>query len=148
MAKGARLSRILGSFDVACIAGALLAGALGCSGGGGGALPTSALLRVDDPDLRGASGDGRLSLSEALELASGARSLADLDEGERARVEGEPGAQSSDRISFAAGLRIAVRRQPGAVTAILPVLTGDGDEIDGSGATIDGSALGDEPQAS
>src|SRR5262249_4597302 len=74
MAKGARLSRISGSFDLACLAGALLAGALGCSDGGG-AVATPARLRVDDPDLRGAPGDGRLSLSEAIELASGTRSL-------------------------------------------------------------------------
>src|SRR5262249_59253497 len=84
--------RMNGSIAAGCIAVAVLACAAGCSDGGGdGALGSrSARIRVDDPDFQGALGDGRLSLSEAIELANGALSLADLDPTERGRVDGEP----------------------------------------------------------
>jgi hypothetical protein len=109
---------------------------------------TGAVLTVDDPDSVGAVGDGRLSFSEAIELASGTLSLDALDRTERAAVDGAPGARSADSIRFAPGLRVTVRRRAERVASVLPPLTGARDEIDGTGATIDGSLLGNEPQAS
>jgi len=109
---------------------------------------TDSVLTVDDPDYLGAVGDGRLSLGEAIELASGTLSLDALDRTERAAIRGTPGARSADSIRFAPGLRVAVRRRAERVVSILPPLTGAGDEIDGSGATLDGSLLGEEPQES
>ncbi|MBM4244955.1 MAG: hypothetical protein FJ148_14260 [Deltaproteobacteria bacterium] len=109
---------------------------------------TDSVLIVDDPDDLGAVGDGRLSLGEAIELASGTLSLEALDRTERAAISGTPGARSADSIRFAPGLRVAVHRRAERVVSVLPPLIGAGDEIDGSGATIDGSLLGSEPQES
>lgn len=108
----------------------------------------ASIITVDDAHFRGELGDGRLSLSEALEIAAGALPAAALGPVERALVQGTPGAASQDTIRFVAGLRVRLERQPEPVVAILPALRGTGDEVDGSGATIDGSALGEEPQAS
>lgn len=147
MVRSSRLSRIRRRHAEAAIGAALLALVASCSDGGVGD-EAGAILQVDDPDFRGALGDGRLSVAEAIELASGALPLAALDPAERRRAVGVPGADSPDRIRFAPGLRIAVRRQAGPVETTLPPLTGSGDVIEGNGASIDGSALAGEPQRS
>jgi hypothetical protein len=105
-------------------------------------------LTVNDEDFLGDVGDGRLSLSEAIELASGELPVSRLSPDERAQIDGDPGAAEADQIRFVPGLRVNVRRHEEAIGSILPPLTGDGDSIDGGGVVIDGSAMRGEPQPS
>ncbi|HYC24349.1 MAG TPA: hypothetical protein VEI94_16685 [Candidatus Bathyarchaeia archaeon] len=124
-----------------------LAALAGSSCGDRGGAGAGAVLTVNDPDFQGTVGDSLLSLTEAIELATGALAPGALSAGERARISGRPGAGRPDRIRFAAGLTIAVRAVPESVDSILPPLTDPGDAVEGLDVVIDGSAMGGQPQA-
>jgi hypothetical protein len=96
-----------------------------------------AVLIVDGDDFRGATGDGALSLTEAIEVAGGTLDPAALDAAERARISGRPGRGRHDGVRFAPGLVVRLRRVDAPVDAILPPLTDPGDAIDGAGAVLD-----------
>ncbi len=105
--------------------------------------PVPGQLTVTDTDMVGTSGDGVLSLVEAVQLANGRRSLDDLDDGERSYVRGEPGAGAGDVITVDIGTdgRLLI---PGGDTWILELFGNDGDVIDGGGAVVTPSAADGE----
>lgn len=119
-----------------------------CRAAGRRAACSGASLTVDDPDFRGELGDGALSLSEALSLATGALVPESLSPEERAHLAGTPGAGRADRIRLRPGLVVRLRRVAGPVDSILLPLVDPGDSLNGEGAVIDGRALGDTPQES
>ncbi|MCH7483980.1 MAG: right-handed parallel beta-helix repeat-containing protein [Chloroflexi bacterium] len=112
-----------------------------CGNGSGNDSPTLLVNSLADTDER----DGTLTLREALLVATGQISLADLDDAELAQVDGAAGPQSDDVIrldeALSAGATIALESS-------LPVLSSGGDTIDGRpvggeeapGLVIDGSA--------
>jgi hypothetical protein len=113
---------------------ALVAAGPACGDGDDDNGPESASLVVntaDDVSER----DSDLSLREAIELATGVLLSPDLTDEELAQVDGDPGNESADTITF--------DLQEGAVIELgeaLPSLTRGNDVIDGEGAvTIDGS---------
>jgi CSLREA domain-containing protein len=101
-----------------------------------GASPTlNATLGVDDPSSTGVVGDDLLSLSEAIRLAGGLLSPLALSEAERARIDGEPGANSPDLIRVELGEGAILTTPAGAPFG--PVLNGnEGDVLDGGGAIL------------
>jgi len=108
---------------VAAVAALLLA----CSGSGG------AELRVNS-SADAAERDGRLTLREALLLASGGMQVGELDGGEAAQVSGTPGRDSADTIVFQqaeGGSRGA------ALESSLPPLSSGRDIIEGTGDGTD-----------
>jgi hypothetical protein len=126
-ALGARCTRLAASCRGCCAAG--------------GAHCGGATLEVDDPEGRGAPGDGRLSLTEALDLAAGRLAPSALDVRERRHVHGSPGAGHADRIRFARRLTAAIRRVDAPVVSVLPALDA-GDAIIGGGTRLYGSSMG------
>jgi hypothetical protein len=106
-----------------------------------------AVLTVNDAADPGILGDGSLSLSEAVRLATGdlpcpgsTASCAGLSAGERAQVAGDtPGPAVADTIRFGVP-RVALAGN--GTAEALPPLDAGGDTIDGEGATVvDGAAL-------
>jgi hypothetical protein len=95
-----------------------------------------ATLKVTDANGVGATGDNRLSLSEAIALANGGLRVDQLSAAEKALVRGQPGAGRADRI------QVAVReiRLPAAAArtqSALPRLIGnDFDSLDGQGVVL------------
>lgn len=111
-------------------------------------MPTGATLTVNDADAIGTVGDGRLSLAEAIRLANGDLTPAQLDKGELRQVRGTPGPAAADRIRFAVKggvvrLPLQVQARPDQAFAVLqsksrmPVMKGnDGDSIEGRGIRL------------
>lgn len=110
-------------------------------------LTGASTLVVNDPDAVGEVGDERLSLTEALQLASGALGDGTLSAAERAQLDGVPGAGSGDEIRFDVdGGRIEVPEQtvpwgfewePAPAETGLPRLENNtGDRIVGGGVII------------
>jgi hypothetical protein len=98
--------------------------------------PFAATLAVDDSDAWGVLGDARLSLAEAIFVASGQLPLLDLSDAERAHIQGDPGALSADRIRVELG-EGAILTTPAGASFALPILMGnDGDVLDGGGAIL------------
>ncbi|GIW41382.1 MAG: hypothetical protein KatS3mg076_1959 [Candidatus Binatia bacterium] len=118
-----------------------------CSCGGGGGGSAESTITVNDPDFRGASADGLLSLSEAIELATGRRILADLTLPEREQIRGTPGRGKRDVIRFQAGLRsVQLRRTDEPSGSLLPRLDDPGDSIVGNGTVLDARLMDGIPQ--
>jgi len=107
---------------------------LGC--GGGKVTPTIVVDSVADTDSR----DGVVTLREAIVLANGGLTVADLDSAEADNVSGQPGPDSDDVITFD-GL-VFPPSEPASISlaAPLPALSTGSDTIDGSqaGVTLDG----------
>lgn len=93
----------------------------------------AASLLVSDAHDPGSTGDGALSLSEAIRLATGDLQVGALSGAERAQVTGTPGAASPDTIAFAVA---AIALSGGTGGDVLPPLTGGGDTVDGAGAVV------------
>ncbi len=103
--------------------------------------PVPGELIVTDTDMAGTPGDGVLSLVEAVELANGRLALADLDDGERSFVRGEPGPENPDQINVDLDLGVRERLQaPGGNAWIVELFGNDGDTLDGGGVTVVPSA--------
>ncbi len=135
-----------GQRTTASLAVELALGALLASGCGDRGASSGGTLTVDDADFRGAVGDGALSLTEAILLATGELDMGALGARERARIDGSPGRGRRDEIRFAPGLVVSIRRQEEAVDSILPPLVDPGDSIVGDGARLDGSTMEGRPQ--
>jgi len=108
----------------------LLLALLSCGGGGG--APTIVVDSSADTDSR----DGLVTLREAISLATGELGVADLDSEEADNVSGEPGADSSDTITFDPSLFPAADGGTIALDESLPPLSTGADIIDGFGAGV------------
>lgn len=95
----------------------------------------AAVLTVNDTTDPGTVGDGALSLSEAIRLATGDLASGALSGAEQAQIAGgTPGAASADTIAFSAGLTAMLH---GSGTAeVLPPLSSGNDTIDGGDTTV------------
>ena len=117
-------------------------GLLAAACGGGGSVdvdpsssptegPSSRSELVVNSNVDTDERDGVLTLREALLLATGALSTSDLDSGEAGQVQGNPGPESGDIITFAGPFQDG----EGIVLAgALPPLASGNDTIDGSAA--------------
>jgi hypothetical protein len=99
------------------------------------AAAPAALLRVSGLVDPGVLGDGALSLSEAIRLATGALPCCGgLSAAEQAQISGgTPGAGTADTILFDAS---AVDLLGNGTAEMLPPLTGGNDTIDGEGRVV------------
>ncbi len=125
------------------VGGGLVLFALAACGGGDDSPPQATLTvnTVEDVESR----DGTLSLREALLVATGELGTADLDEGEQAPIEGEPGGESRDTIVF--DQEVFSAGNPGTVVleGTLPVLSSGFDRIAALLAVVIDGAGGDFP---
>ncbi|MEX1193652.1 MAG: hypothetical protein WD904_10005 [Dehalococcoidia bacterium] len=128
------IARRLPALILALTAGLALAACGDDDDGGGVTGARVEVTTVADTAER----DGEISLREALEILGGGLAVADLDEGEQARVDGQPGPTSADTITFALADETVI-----ALTEALPALRAGDETIDATGeeVTIDGSAL-------
>jgi CSLREA domain-containing protein len=102
-----------------------------------GASPRfSATLVVDDSSATGAVGDARLSLAEAIRLAGGQLSPLELSDAERARIDGEPGANSPDLIRVELGEAAILTTPAGALVGLPTLIGNEGDVLDGGEAVL------------
>ncbi len=99
--------------------------------GDGAALVVNSTADADERD-------GELTLREAMALVTGQLSLDDLTEQEQANIEGSPGADSSDIITF--DEEVFDPNDPATISlgSTLPTLEAGGDIIDGGGGVIVG----------
>jgi hypothetical protein len=99
--------------------------------GDGAALVVNSTADADERD-------GELTLREAMALVTGQLSLDDLTEEEQANIEGSPGADSSDIITF--DEEVFDPNDPATISlgSSLPTLEAGGDIIDGGGGVIIG----------
>jgi hypothetical protein len=88
--------------------------------------------------------DGTLTLREAIKVAVGELTAADLDAAEADNISGTPGSGSADTIIFHPSLFPADAPATISLTSILPALGTGGDNLDGSGSgvIIDGGNQG------
>jgi hypothetical protein len=117
-----------------------------CGGGGGDTSGTPSeppaipeeegATLVVSSDLDTVEQDGVLTLREALLLATGELSAADLDEGEKGQVDGNPGAERADTVLLDES--IFSTQEPGVITLTeeLPVLSTGGDSVNGMGGVV------------
>ncbi len=100
------------------------------------------VLTVNDTDAVGVVGDGVLSLVEAVRLANGLLTKAELSTDESALVTGDPGAEVADTINVEVGLGGEILL-PGADAWIVELFGNDGDTLNGGGAVMTGAVQGD-----
>jgi hypothetical protein len=105
--------------------------------------PTGASIVVDsigDSDAR----DGALTLREAVRLATGELTAAGLDASEADNIDGTPGPEPADSITFDPSIFPADAPATISLTSALPALSTGGDSLDGSGSgvLIDGGNQG------
>ncbi len=96
-------------------------------------------LFVDDSRARGSLGDELLSLAEAVRLANGSLSLAQLSPEEAQHISGTPGPASVDRIQvdLGEGGRIVADPPASPGSPVIPYLIdNDGDCLDSMGVVI------------
>lgn len=102
---------------------------------------TPGVLTVNDTDAVGVVGDSLLSLVEAVKLANGLLTQAQLSADETAQVSGDPGSEVADTINVNVGLGVEILL-PGADAWIIELFGNDGDTINGGGAVLTGGVQG------
>lgn len=112
--------------------------ALAC-GGGNGTGPKLVVNSILDVNER----DGVLTLREALLLATGELTREELDDDERGQVDGSPGAEQSDTVTFDEATFVDDESATIALDSDLPAMNRSGDVVDGMGeVTVDGQEKG------
>jgi len=100
------------------------------------AIPVNGTGIVVDSTADTDNRDGALTLREAIMLATGELTVADLDPEEANNISGTPGPESDDTIIFHPLLFPADVPAIISLIATLPTLATGGDTVDGSGAGV------------